>query len=64
MVELMKVFSPDGEIFEVVAEKARDLVINHGWSLNVPGETENIIAHVASMHTQGPLPVNITDTTG
>lgn len=38
MVQLFPVYAPDGEMFEVLPSKAKELVINNGWSLEPPQE--------------------------
>ena len=47
-MELFIVYAPDGEAFEVTPDKAKELVVQHGWSLDV--------SHDGAIKITAPLP--------
>ena len=46
MSELVKVYSPNGEVFENSPFNARDLVTHAGWSYNAPASVKVLFPEV------------------
>lgn len=57
MVQLFNVYAPNGDMFEVLPAKARELVINHGWSLEPPkAEVASLAPAKATKARATPVP--------